>query len=104
MADSNTDKAVLESIFNPYMPLGTATVDDVKQDLSDEENDGTIDVEKAKELEVKGVEKAESGDFDAAMECFNKAIETAPKRSSGYNNRAQLWRLKGILNQTFEFE
>jgi len=41
------------------------------------------------------VEKAEEGDFDGALECFNEACEICPLRSSCFNNRAQLWRLKG---------
>ena len=30
-----------------------------------------------------------------ALEFFNQAIQVAPERASGYNNRAQALRLKG---------
>ena len=91
------DKAVLESIFNPYLPLGTASADDINEETPVEETAGDIHAEKAKEYEISGVERAERGDLDGAMECFNMAIEAASNRASGYNNRAQLWRLKGRL-------
>ena len=47
---------------------------------------------------MNGVKLAESGDVQGAMEAFNKAIEIAPKRASGYNNRAQAYRLKGQID------
>ena len=49
----------------------------------------------AKSLEVEGVKAAESGDLDTAVELFTRAINIAPKWASGYNNRAQAYRLKG---------
>jgi tetratricopeptide (TPR) repeat protein len=49
----------------------------------------------AKILEVEGVKAAESGDFDKAIGIFTRAINIAPKWASGYNNRAQAYRLKG---------
>ena len=94
MAGSEKDQAVLESIFNPLLPLGG----DVPQSCEDENelnNENTEDTKNAKELEASGVEKAEVGDLDGALECFDQAVERAPNRASCYNNRAQLWRLKG---------
>jgi tetratricopeptide (TPR) repeat protein len=49
----------------------------------------------AKSLEVEGVKAAESGDLDTAIGLFTRAINIAPKWASGYNNRAQAYRLKG---------
>lgn len=96
MAASEKDQAVLESIFNPLLPLG-----DVPQKPPQNENEiseqNTEDSKRAKELEALGVEKAEQGDLDGAMECFNEACEQCPVRSSCFNNRAQLWRLKGNI-------
>jgi tetratricopeptide (TPR) repeat protein len=48
-----------------------------------------------KSLEVEGVKAAESGDLDTAIGLFTRAINVAPKWASGYNNRAQAYRLKG---------
>jgi len=36
---------------------------------------------------IKGVKKADKGDFDDALECFSKAIELPPKDSLSYFNR-----------------
>ena len=51
-------------------------------------------MEQAKAYELSGVKKAEQGDLDEALDFFNKAIEAAPARGSGYNNRAQAKQLK----------
>ncbi|XP_070560554.1 tetratricopeptide repeat protein 36 homolog isoform X2 [Ptychodera flava] len=52
-------------------------------------------VKEAKRLEILGVRAAEGGDINTAMEYFSQAIDVAPDRASGYNNRAQALRLKG---------
>lgn len=93
MATNNNDQAVLESIFNPLLPLGDAAPKLQNENDVNEEN--TEDAMLAKQLEASGVEKAEQGDLDEALECFNQACEICPLRSSCFNNRAQLWRLKG---------
>lgn len=51
--------------------------------------------EEAKGLELEGVKAAESGDLDTAIATFTKVINIAPQWASGYNNRAQAYRLKG---------
>ncbi|KAK3733473.1 hypothetical protein QZH41_002067, partial [Actinostola sp. cb2023] len=76
----------------------TASADDINEETPVEETAGDIHAEKAKEYEISGVERAERGDLDGAMECFSMAIEAASNRASGYNNRAQLWRLKGDIH------
>ena len=101
MATSEKDQAVLESIFNPLLPLGDILP---KHEV---ENENEINVEntekskRAKDLETSGVEKAEQGDLEGALECFNEACEICPSRSSCFNNRAQLWRLKGSFLEVF---
>jgi hypothetical protein len=47
----------------------------------------------AKLLEIEGVKAAESGDVMSSIDYFNKSIDTEPSRPSGYNNRAQAFRL-----------
>lgn len=49
----------------------------------------------SKQLEVQGVQAAETGDLEAALTLFSQAIGRTPQRASGYNNRAQALRLKG---------
>ena len=98
MAVSVNDQSVLESIFNPLLPLGG----DIPQEevTTAAENDSGDAAEEAKQYELLGVHKAEAGEYEDAMEYFNKAISTAPTRASGYNNRAQLWRIKGEFIMT----
>ena len=57
----------------------------------------TEDVKDAKEIEIEGVRLAEKGNIDLSLEMFTKAIQLAPNRASGYNNRAQSWQLKGNI-------
>lgn len=40
---------------------------------------------------------AEDGDVEGALVFFSRAIEMAPSRPSGYNNRAQGLRLQGKI-------
>ena len=54
------------------------------------------ETEAAKQFEKQGVQLAESGKLKESLEIFAKAINVAPKWSSSYNNRAQVYRL---LNQ-----
>ncbi|CAB3372847.1 Hypothetical predicted protein [Cloeon dipterum] len=89
---SEHDRAVLNSILNPLLPVGEAAflADEPLQD-NEEEN------AEAKERELEGVRAAEAGKLDDAVEIFTSAIEIAPERASGYNNRAQALRLKGKI-------
>ena len=52
-------------------------------------------VVKCKALEKDAVAAAEAGDLDAALAKIDEAIALVPTRSSLYNNRAQVLRLKG---------
>ena len=58
----------------------------------------TPQVVEAKRLELEGVKAAECGDILGALDFFNHAIQVAPQRASGYNNRAQALRLQGDVN------
>jgi hypothetical protein len=51
--------------------------------------------EVVKSLEMAGVKAAECGDLDTAIATFTEVINIAPQWASGYNNRAQAYRLKG---------
>ncbi|XP_014256650.1 tetratricopeptide repeat protein 36 homolog [Cimex lectularius] len=90
---SENDRAVLNSIFNPLLPLGegvysedlTELVEDVESENSDPE---------VKELEKQGVLKAEEGKFLEAVDIFSQVILKA-QTASAYNNRAQAYRLLG---------
>ncbi|KAK8774998.1 tetratricopeptide repeat protein 36 homolog [Amblyomma americanum] len=103
MATEN-DRAVLEAVFNPlFSEFGfSADADDdgAAQTENTAQDDGTAN--KVKELEVEGVQAAEKGDIDRAIDIFTEVIRLAPNRASGYNNRAQALRIKGQVERALE--
>ena len=101
MATSEKDQAVLHSIFNPLLPLGDIPPKHEVENENEINVENTEESKQAKDLETSGVEKAEQGDLEGALECFNEACEICPSRPSCFNNRAQLWRLKGSFLELF---
>ncbi|XP_068221196.1 tetratricopeptide repeat protein 36 homolog [Palaemon carinicauda] len=94
---SASDRAVLNSIFNPLLPVGECVYDeDIPADLKDAD-DNSPEGHEAKAMELKGVKAAEAGDVDGAIKFFSDAITMVPSRASGYNNRAQALRLQGKI-------
>uniref|UniRef100_A0A0A9Y350 Tetratricopeptide repeat protein 36 n=1 Tax=Lygus hesperus TaxID=30085 RepID=A0A0A9Y350_LYGHE len=88
------DRIILNSIFNPFLPIGEPNYDgDLAEELTDNE-EITPSVARAKEIEVQGVQSAEAGDLDGAERLFTEALHIS-ERASGYNNRAQVFRLQG---------
>ncbi len=45
------------------------------------------------------MEEAEKGNYEGALGFFNQAIALVPTRASGYNNRAQAYRLMGDIER-----
>ncbi|KJH50214.1 tetratricopeptide repeat protein [Dictyocaulus viviparus] len=89
------DRAVLNHILNPLLPTDTSLNNTV-------ENDAPIianGIEESRRLEVEGVQLAENGEFDQAIEKFNEAIQKCPKNPSAFNNRAQALRLAGKTDE-----
>ncbi|XP_072948984.1 tetratricopeptide repeat protein 36 [Epargyreus clarus] len=87
---SERDRAVLRSIFDP-----TATIADVADDgdnFAEEDEESTID-EESKSLCAQGVQMAEAGKYQEALDLLNRGVEAAPERAAAYNDRAQLYRL-----------
>ncbi|XP_075045824.1 tetratricopeptide repeat protein 36 [Mixophyes fleayi] len=92
------DSAVLHAIFNSYVPFGDIS----GQKDSDTHEDADLDssfpaalVEEARNLELCGVNAADTGDVKTAVQKFSEAIALLPDRASAYNNRAQALRLEG---------
>ncbi|XP_054724026.1 tetratricopeptide repeat protein 36-like [Uloborus diversus] len=94
---SKEDLAILNSVFNPLSPLGEGIFDHVAPEELKDEDDSSASVSEAKRLELEAVRSAESGDVTSAIRIFGEAIDLAPNRPSGYNNRAQAYRLKGEI-------
>ncbi|BES96461.1 tetratricopeptide repeat domain 36 [Nesidiocoris tenuis] len=92
--DNDHDKNVLNSIFNPFLPIGEPFYDEELFVVPEDKEQETPEVLIAKRLELEGVNAAEGGDFEKAENLFSQAIGAAG-RASSYNNRAQLLRLKG---------
>ncbi|KAK4296261.1 hypothetical protein Pmani_031232 [Petrolisthes manimaculis] len=93
------DRAILNSIFNPLLPVGECVYDEnIPEELRDQE-EVTPENEEAKVLELEGVKSAEAGNVAAAVISFSKAIEIAPNKPSCYNNRAQALRLQGHVEE-----
>lgn len=100
MATEN-DRAVLEAVFNPlFSEFGFSTEAEEAPNGDSGQEDGTPN--QVKTLEVEGVQAAEKGDIDQAIEIFSKVIRLAPNRASGYNNRAQALRIKGDVDRALE--
>ena len=93
-AVANKDELVLNAIFNPHNPLEYAT-----EEQEDEEPDISISTvpEEVKKQEIHAVNLAQNGDFEKSLDQFNDVISRFPNYASVYNNRAQLYRLTGLL-------
>ncbi|KAI4457140.1 hypothetical protein MML48_8g00008434 [Holotrichia oblita] len=96
---STHDKAILNCIFNPNLPL----TDCYEEELSEEiKGIDSPDYKQASSFEIEAIQKAENGIFDESLNLFEKAMEIAPNKASLYNNRAQLYLLKGEIPAAFE--
>ncbi|KAM3962678.1 tetratricopeptide repeat protein 36 homolog [Aphomia sociella] len=90
---SERDKAVLKSIFDP-----TATIAQVEDHGDRFEEEGEVEpstdaYKNSTRLCAEGVQLAEAGKLEEALNTINKGIEAAPERAAAYNDRAQLLRL-----------
>ncbi|XP_053308460.1 tetratricopeptide repeat protein 36 [Spea bombifrons] len=94
------DLAVLHAIFNPNAPFWDLEEQNIDNREGHEDSDRKFPpelLEQVQILEKQGVEAAESGDAETALQRFNEAISLLPERASAYNNRAQTLRLKGDI-------
>ncbi|XP_055691363.1 tetratricopeptide repeat protein 36 homolog [Lutzomyia longipalpis] len=99
---SDRDKAVLDSIFNPFQIGGGAEEgvnwnfdEGLPEEIQDPYEEPTSAVKESIQREVDAIKAAELGDLTKAVELFTSAIEMAPKRPAPWNNRAQAYRLLG---------
>ena len=97
MADkvvASNDELVLNAIFHPHNPL--------EIDIEVQEDEGTdpsinIVSDEIKKMEIDAVNLAQNGDFEKSLNQFNDVISKFPNYASTYNNRAQVYRLTGLL-------
>ncbi|XP_066936319.1 tetratricopeptide repeat protein 36 homolog [Clytia hemisphaerica] len=86
------DELVLNAIFNPHNPLQIEESGSEDQGCDPSQDEVTDDIKK---IEIAAVNNAQKGDFEESLSQFNEVLKLAPSYASGYNNRAQLFRLKG---------
>ncbi|CAH1397078.1 unnamed protein product [Nezara viridula] len=86
------DITVLEYIFNPNISFDLGIEED--ETLSAEDEQDSAEMRKAREIELEGIKAAEKGEFEKAIQIFTTSIATC-ENASGYNNRAQAYRLLG---------
>jgi len=89
---SENDERVLRRIFEPHLP-DCGETEEQEQQWTGVEEVVSAETEEARRLELEGVKTAARGDLSAALDLFDRAIQLAPDRPSGYNNRAQTLRL-----------
>ncbi|GAB0086355.1 Tetratricopeptide repeat protein 36 homolog [Sergentomyia squamirostris] len=97
---TDKDRAVLESIFNPFQIGGGAAEgvdwnfdEGLPEEVQDPYEEPTPEVTESIRREVEAIKTAETGDFEKSIELFTSAIEVAPQRPAPWNNRAQAHRL-----------
>ncbi|KAJ2948910.1 hypothetical protein O0L34_g5843 [Tuta absoluta] len=89
---SERDKAVLKSIFDPTVTIAAEINDDGDSFPPDDEP--TLDSHKESiAVCARGVQLAEAGNLEEALQEINRGISAAPERAEAYNDRAQLFRL-----------
>ncbi|XP_064642180.1 tetratricopeptide repeat protein 36-like [Lineus longissimus] len=91
---SQHDNAILNTIFNPNLPITEDLLEPVAEVTEYEPE--SAEIKESKRLELEGVQAAEKGDIQTALHFFCQAIEVSPERASCYNNRAQALRLQGV--------
>ncbi|XP_026761887.1 tetratricopeptide repeat protein 36 homolog [Galleria mellonella] len=89
---SERDKAVLRSIFDPTATIAQVVDDGDRFEEDDDEPSNDAQKESSKFC-AEGVQLAEAGKFEEALQVLTKGIEVAPGRAAAYNDRAQLLRL-----------
>jgi tetratricopeptide (TPR) repeat protein len=89
---SSRDLAVLDVIFTSK---GEYSFDQIKSSVDDRVEDRVEYDDESRKREQIGVESAESGDLNKALEIFSSLISDNPNYSSARNNRAQVLRLMG---------
>ncbi|KAK9739318.1 Tetratricopeptide repeat [Popillia japonica] len=102
MAELSThDKAILNCIFNPNLPLTDCYEEELNEEIKDIGID-SLEYKQASSLELEAIQQVENGKFDEALKIFEKAVQIAPNKASLYNNRAQLYLLRGEIPVAFE--
>ncbi|RZC33296.1 tetratricopeptide repeat protein 36 -like [Asbolus verrucosus] len=98
---SEHDKAILNCVFNPNLPLSETTIEE-PESLEVDVEENTAEVEETKKLEIEAIKLAETGKLDEALALLNRALEIAPNRASIYNNRAHVYQFQRKFTEAFD--
>lgn len=106
MALCEKDQLVLDSIFNPLQLGGGADLDSwmipVKVDGAESIVSPPVNLSeterRALQLETEAIGLAEQKEYQQSIGLFSEAIQLHPSRANTYNNRAQVYRLHGGLD------
>uniref|UniRef100_A0A914X1W6 Tetratricopeptide repeat protein 36 n=1 Tax=Plectus sambesii TaxID=2011161 RepID=A0A914X1W6_9BILA len=91
------DRAVLNHILNPLLPAEVSGEDDPI--VEEESGDAPANLAEVKRLEIEGVKAAEAKQLDEAVSLLTRAVDLCPTRASTFNNRAQVLRLRGNVEE-----
>ena len=91
-----TDDAILDMIFDPQSEYVLPCTDPSSQSIPNQipPLDETL-LKELKDLELKAIEHSSKSDYPTSLEILNQVLLRCPTYSSGYNNRAQVYRLLG---------
>ncbi|XP_012273174.1 tetratricopeptide repeat protein 36 [Orussus abietinus] len=93
---SERDRAILDSIFDPFQPLGTdATSGLENEDLVSEAEDGTSLEPAIQDVVKRAISASEGEHFEEAFRLFGEALMANPNSAAILNDRAQALRLAG---------
>lgn len=102
---SAKDQLVLDSIFNPLQLGGGAELDSwmiAPEDDLETETLPPVELSEAEKraftLETEAILLADQKEYQKSIELFSEAIQLHPNRANTYNNRAQVYRLHGGLD------
>lgn len=107
MALSARDQLVLDSIFNPLQLGGGAELDSwmippENGEKKDTQQPSPLPLgeseKRAFKLEAEAIQLAEQKEYQKSIELFSEAIQLHPARANTYNNRAQVYRLHGGMD------
>lgn len=96
---------MLDSIFNPLQLGGGAELDSwmiAPEDDLETETLPPVELSEAEKraftLETEAILLADQKEYQKSIELFSEAIQLHPNRANTYNNRAQVYRLHGGLD------
>ncbi|KAL1488874.1 hypothetical protein ABEB36_014668 [Hypothenemus hampei] len=93
------DKAVLECVFNPHLPV--LNHENLEEEPLKDEEECTLEISTVNQMEIEAIETAERGNLQNGLDLLNKALEITPKKPSVYCNRAYIYQYMRKFQEAF---